>query len=221
MCRPVGACSLRPRRGRPGTRPLPREPGFVPVGLGAVPMARRRTSGSVSPWPTSVTRITANVSSRMRFRSGNVAGSASAAASETAPRRPGPADDEGQPPGEARVAPRDHPPRRSGQEAGREDPDEAGRRRPPPMTSATRPRTSAGRARPEPREDLRQLQADQDEHEAVEDEPDHLPGAQPQDPAARRQDRPETAADDEAGGDGREDARQVEADRREGTRQTG
>ena len=43
-----------------------------------------------------------------------------------------------------------------------------------------------------------QRQADQHEHEAVEDEPDHLPGGQPQHPAARRQDRAQPAADDQA-----------------------
>ena len=52
------------------------------------------TSGSVRPCPTRVTRITVNVRNRIRSRPGNVppasvwSGSASAAASDTAPRIP-------------------------------------------------------------------------------------------------------------------------------------
>jgi hypothetical protein len=54
----------------------------------------RITAGSVSPWITSVPKMTANVRKRIRFRSGNaspasvVSGIASAAASETPPRMP-------------------------------------------------------------------------------------------------------------------------------------
>ena len=62
---------------------------------------------------------------------------------------------------------------------------------------------------------MRQLQPDQHEDEAVEDEPDHLPGRQPQDPAAGSQDRAQPAADDEAGRDRREHARQAESIGRE------
>ena len=69
------------------------------------------TSGSVRPWPTSVTRITEKVRKRIRSRPGNgvpasvLSGSASAAASETAPRIPAQ---------ETKTAPRqlDDPPRR-------------------------------------------------------------------------------------------------------------
>ena len=52
------------------------------------------TTGSVSPWKTSVPRITQNVRKMIRSRSGNgapecvVKGIASAAASDTAPRMP-------------------------------------------------------------------------------------------------------------------------------------
>ena len=59
------------------------------------PRARRprrsslRSSGaSVSPWPSSVTRITPNVSSRISGRSSTSSGTESAAASEIAPRMP-------------------------------------------------------------------------------------------------------------------------------------
>ena len=81
----------------------PRDRRLVALEFDAVPAAQRSTAGRVSPWPTSVTRITAKVTSRIRFRSGKSAGSARAAASETAPRRPGPADDEGEPACEPRV----------------------------------------------------------------------------------------------------------------------
>ena len=47
--------------------------------------------GSVRPWPTSVARITQKVRKMIRSRSGKSAsGRARAAASETAPRMPGP-----------------------------------------------------------------------------------------------------------------------------------
>ena len=48
----------------------------------------RISSGSVRPCPTSVTRMTTNVRNTIRSRPGTSIGSASAAASETAPRIP-------------------------------------------------------------------------------------------------------------------------------------
>ena len=89
----------RGRRRRPGARRLlavrrsmPHEP------------SRRMSHGSVRPWPTSVARITQKVRKRRRSRCGKSSGRARAAASETAPRMPGPRDDEDGPRRRLRVA---------------------------------------------------------------------------------------------------------------------
>ena len=108
----------------------------------------------------------------------------------------------------------DLPTWRSGQQARGEHPDDA----PDDDDGADQGRQPDDLDRwsvPETFEDRRQLQPDQDEEETIEDEPDHLPGRQPQEPAARRQDRPEPTADDEAGCDRREHPRQAESIRRE------
>ena len=60
-----------------------------------------------------------------------------------------PAHDEGEPRGEPRIASRDHLPRRPGQEAGREDPDQPGDDD-DATDEGTRPRSSAGARPPSP-----------------------------------------------------------------------
>ena len=154
--------------------------------------------------------MTANVSSRIRFRSGKSARQRERRGERDGAAQAGPADDEREPCGEPRVAPAICSPWRFGQQARGEDPDE-----PRDDDDQRRPARRGRRSRaasdpPRPCQDRRQLQPDQHEHEPVEDEPDHLPGGQPQDPAARRQDRPQPAADDEARGDRREHAGQPE-----------
>lgn len=107
----------------------------------------------ITAWPTSVTRMTMNVTSRMRFPPREAGGQGERSGQRDRPSKAGPADDRREPPREARVGPGGDPARRSGQEAGREDPgesrddddradeqadpDDLGRRPPPtsPMTS--------------------------------------------------------------------------------------
>ena len=124
-------------------------------------------------------------------------GSARAAASDTAPRRPAQLTTK-----VSRVASRGS--RRAITRRG-----EFGRRlaakthssRVPTTTAATRSDDTQqlpGDRPARPARMLGQLEADEHEDEAVEDEADHLPGAQPQDPAARGEDRPQPATDHQA-----------------------
>ena len=147
---------------------------------GSVPSqsAQRRTAGRVRPWPTSVTRITANVTRTGSGRApGSPSGSASAAASDTAPRRPAQLDHEGEPRRQPRVAPRDHPARRAGSRLAAK----THTSRVPTTTAPTSDRDAQERRSATgprgPRGCPGSSQADEHEDEAVEDEPDHLPGA--------------------------------------------
>ena len=126
--------------GGPGERRL------VAVGLDRRPTRPNAgPSGSVSPWPTSVTRITAKVRKRIRSRSGKVGRQREGRRQRDGSPEAGPAHDEREPRGQPRVASRRSARRGDpGQEARGEDPhdprdDDDARRR-----AAARPRIWLG-----------------------------------------------------------------------------
>ena len=175
---------------------------------------QRTTNGSVRPWPTSVARITAKVSSRIRLRSGKSSGSASAAASDTAPRSPDqPTRNVSR---QASAGSRSAIRRRgeSGSRLDRKTHDEAGHDGGRTDEDARCPGTRAGRSRSAPARMSGSARPEQHEHEAVEDERDHLPDRQPEDAAVGREHRPQPAPDHQPRGDDGEHAREVQLDAR-------
>ena len=176
---------------------------------------RRIRYGSVSPWPTTVTRISAKVMNRIRSRSGSGApasvssGSASAAASETAPRIPAQADTiRGRAPtrrarccGPAIQRP-DHVGHREHEREAGTDHGGADERRVADQL--------AGRVGVEPVGDHRQLQPDQDEQRGVEEEDEDLPDREALQARLRRDQLGRPPAEVDAGGDGRQHAREAE-----------
>ena len=186
--------------------------------------SRPMTHGSVSPWPTSVARITQKVRKMMRFRSGNgvgAIGSASAAASETAPRIPAQAMTTTAARGGDGSRSRIRALRTRGRYV-------AGKTHTMRATITVRlmatpsAMSSPVRVRGEPFDDVRELEADEHEQEAVDQEVDDGPDAGPEQPTVGREGPSGASSGDQTGRDRREDPadadrlrRQVRGDRRD------
>ena len=164
----------------------------------------RTSQGSVSPWPTSVARITQKVRKSRRSRFGVSSGSARAVASETTPRMPA------QPMMSTsdQLLPVAEHAEHGKAERGRRDPEQADHDH-HGADQRAEPDGGPERAVGEAGQDRRELEADQQEDQAVQREDQHVPDGAGADPDLRVHDPRRPPPEAEAGRDDREDAGDV------------